>query len=631
MKKRIYSILLLVAMLTLVACKKDDTGTQTKETEDTKGADETEGNSEESNQIIIGSTTELSGDWIPYWQNNAAEKDVYDLITGLGISEVTFDGEFVINDTAVESYKVDDNEDGTKTYTFTIKEGLVYNDGTPITAMDYVSAYMFWSSKAVGDAGAQNSYGRYLKGWSDFSKGESKEFAGVRIIDEMTYAVTIAAEYIPYFYELSMVSGNPLKLSFWTDDTVEIKDDGNGAYFSDNLTKENFEERFNEARREVNRPSTGPYYLKSYDEASKTAILEINDKYAGNYEGQKPSIQTVIMKKVETATALDELSTGSVDVLSQMSSGDEINAGLDLVDKGGFAFSSYPRAGYGKLQFVCDEGPTQFIEVRQAIAHLLNRNEFARTFTGGFGSVVNGPYGDAQWFYQETKAELDGKLNQYPYGLESAVNLLEEGGWVYDKDGKEYTEGVRHKKLDDGTYMPLVIEWASSEANPVSELLVVMLQENADVASAGMQINQAVMAFPELINWLYRDDSEEEKYAVPTYHMYNLGSGFTPVYDRSMDYTSDPALIAQGWNTNFIIDEELEKLSQEMVLVDPDNAEGFKAKFVDFIVRWNELLPDLPLYSNIYHDFYNDKIENWEVNDTVQLVDVVIYANVKGY
>ena len=635
MKKRIFAILLAVAMVSLVACGGDDDDSGVVDetgVDETAETDDTEEDSDEEalNQIIIGNTTELSGDWIPYWQNNAADYDVYNLITALGTSEVTFDGEFVVNDTVVENLETTENEDGTKTYTFTIKDGLVYNDGTPITAMDYVASYMLWSSSVVADAGAENSYGMYLEGWDTFSKGESKEFAGVNIIDDMTYSVTIAAENVPYFYELAMVSGNPTKLSFWTDDTVEIKDDGNGAYFSDNFTVENFQDRLNEARRDVERPSTGPYVLESYDEASKTAVLQINENFAGNYEGQQPSIQTVIVKKVEQATAMDELSTGSVDVLTAMGAGDEINAGLDLVDKGGISYSEYPRAGYGKLQFVCDEGPTQFIEVRQAIAHLLDRNEFAKTFTGGFGSVVNGPYGEAMWFYQDTKAELDAQVNQYPYSLDDAVALLEEGGWVLDETGAEYTEGIRYKELEDGTLMPLEIEWASSENNAVSELLVVMLQENEDVAAAGMKINQTVMTFTELLNWMYRDGSEDAQYAVPTYHMFNLASGFTPRYDRTTDYTDDPELIEAGYNTNFIVDEELAALAKDMVLVDPTDQEEFKTRFVDFIVKWNELLPDLPLYSNQYHYFYNDNIENWEVNDIVELVDVILYANVKG-
>ncbi len=643
MKKRLFAILLVVAMFAIVACgKKDDTGvvdetqpteSKTEATEGTDEPDETDEVVDYQNQVTVGNTTELSGDWIPYWQNNAADYDVYNFITGLSTVAVTFDGEYIIDPTVVASHEVTDNDDGTRTYTWTINEGLVYNDGTPITAKDYVASIAFWSSKVVGDSGASNTYGQYFEGWSEFAKGESNVFKGVNLDaeDEMTYSVTIAERYIPYFYELAMASASPTKLSFWTDDTVEIKDDGEGVYFSENFTLEAFEERFNEARREVDRPATGPYYLKSYDEAAKNAVLEINENYAGDYQGQKPSIQTVIVKKVEQATAIDELNTGSVDVLTAMGAGDEINAGLDLVDEGGFSFTSYPRAGYGKLQFVADEGPTQFVEVRQAIGHLLDRNEFAKTFTGGFGSVVNGPYGEAMWFYQETRAELNAELNQYAYSLESAVALLEEGGWVYDAEGNDYTEGIRHKKLEDGTYMPLVIEWAASENNAVSELLVVMLQENEDVAAAGMQINQTIMSFPELLNWVYRDDSEDAKYGVPTFHMFNLASGYTPRYDLTNTYTTDPALIAQGTNTNFILDEDLAKLAADMVLVDPTNQDEFKSRFVDFIVKWNELLPDVPLYSNEYHDFYNEKIENWEVNDIVELVDVVLYANVKGH
>ena len=56
--------------------------------------------------------------------------------------------------------------------------------------------------------------------------------------------------------------------------------------------------------------------------------------------------------------------------------------------------------------------------------------------------------------------------------------------------------------LADGTVlMPLVINWASSENNPVSELLVVMLANNPDVAAACMEIKQTVMTFSELLNY----------------------------------------------------------------------------------------------------------------------------------
>lgn len=580
-------------------------------------------------QIIIGDTTELSGDWVPYWTNIAADYNVYNFIMGYGTVDMSFGGEYLVNETVVKEYDVVDNADGSKTYTWTINDGLVYADGSPITALDYVTSLLFWSSPQVQATGATATYGYDLVGYSDFNKGVKKEFTGVRLLDDMTFSVTINPEKLPYFYELTMASVGPTKLSYWTDETVEIKDDGNGAYFSDNFTTEAYEARFKEARYGIEDfPAMGPYKLVSYDEASKTAVMEVNDKYVGDYTGQKPKIQTIIYKKVTQETALDELATGGVDLLSGMAGGDEINQGLDLVDKGGFAFTEYPRAGYGKLQFQCDFGPTQFVEVRQAIAHLLDRNDFAKAFTQGFGSVVNGPYGESMWFYQETKGELNQKLNQYPYSLESAVELLEKGGWVLDKDGNDYKEGIRYKKMEDGTLMPLIIEWSSSEANAVSDLLVVKLQENPDLAAAGMQINQTVMTFGDLINYLYRDDTEGAKYGVPTYGMYNLATNYTPVYDQRDTYTTDPDEIKAGYNTNFLVDEELERLAIDMVLTPSEDREAFKSKFVDFIVRWNELLPDLPLYSNMYHDFYNEKLENYNMNPLVRISQALLYSYV---
>lgn len=579
-------------------------------------------------ELTIGNTTELSGDWVPYFQNNAADYDVYNFITHYNTVDLTFDGEYVVNETVVEKYEVTENADGSKTYTWTIKDGLTYDDGTPITAKDYVATLMLWSSNVVGEMGAQNDIGIKFTGWSEFSKGETKEFAGVNLIDEKTFAVTMAKEYVPYFFELALADSYPTKLSFWSDETVEIKDDGNGAYFSDNFTKEAFEARINTARNEVPRPSTGAYVLTSYDEASKTAVLDVNDKFLGNYEGQKPLIQTIILKKVTTETALDELATGSVDLLSNMASGDEINAGLDLVDKGGFAFSDYPRSGYGKLMFQADFGPTQFVEVRQAIAHLLDRNDFAKAFTGGFGSVVNGPYGESMWFYQESKAALNEKLNAYPYSLDEAKKLLDAAGFNLDANGNAYASGIRHKKLADGTIMPLVIEWASTEQNAVSDLLVVKLQENPDLAAAGIKINQTVMTFTELLNYMYRDATIDPKYGVPTFGMFNLATNYTPQYDLSQEYTIDPEQVAQGYNTNFLLDEKLDTLAKEMVLVAPTDRDGFKGKFVEFVDRWNELLPDVPLYSNMYHDFYNEKLKDYNVNSLIEMVDAMIYSYV---
>lgn len=643
MTKRILALLLAAVMVfSLSACGGDNTTTAAPTEESTTGADasteeatttEAAAPTEPVGQIIIGDTTELSGDWLPYIQNNAADYNIWKFISGQGTVDMTFAGEYVINESVVKNYEVITNDDGSKTYKWTIKDGLKFDDGTPITAKDYVASPVLWSSKTFADMGGKNDYGYYFKGWSAFSKGENKVFEGVRLLDESTFSVTIAAENLPFFYELALASVAPTKLSYWTDENVTLQDDGEGVYLSDNFTKDAYEEKFMAARDGINLPATGAYRVKSYDAAAQTAVLEVNPNYPGAWDGQKPMIETIIYKKVLNATAMDELKTGSVDLLSKMAEANEINGGLDLVDNGGagdvkVGFTAYPRAGYGRLLFACDFGPTKDKEVRQAIAHLLDRNDFAKAFTGGFGSVVNGPYGEAMWFYQETRAELNEKLDPYAYSLEKAVELLEAAGWVYDEKGGEYKEGLRYKKGEDGKLMPLVIEWSSSEQNTMSDLLVTKLQENPDVAAAGMKINQTVMTFNELLNYLYRDASQGDKYGVPTYGMYNLGIGFTPQYDPSLNYTTDPEMLKQGYNVNFIIDEDLDKYAKALVLTDPEDRDGFKKKFVNYIDRWNDLLPDLPLYSNIYHDFYNAKLQNYNINALVDLTQALQYAYV---
>lgn len=633
MQKRVLALLLTVVMVfSLAGCKgKNDTGISTEPTttpaDTTKEATATpeQTASEPSGQIVLGSTTDLSGEFIPYFQNGAADNDIFYMTNGYPTTDITDTGEFVIDKTTVKDYKATSNSDGSKTYTFTINNNLVWNDGTPITAKDYVANLLLWSSKLVADMGANNTIvGMYLKGFKDFSEGKTKEFSGVNLISDDTFAVTIDAANLPYFFELGLVQVQPTKLSFWTDDKVTISDDGKGAYFSDNFTLANYKDKINAARTKVPAITCGAYNAVSFNASTKEAVIEVNPKYLGNREGVKPSVKTIIYKKVVPETALDELSTGSVDLLTGMSSGDEINAGLDLVDKGGFAYTAYDRNGYGKLQFTCDFGPTQYVEVRQAIAYLLDRNDFAKAFTGGFGSAVNGPYGPAMWMYQDTKDTLDEKLNSYPYSLDDAIKTLEQGGWIYDKDGKPYSSGVRYKKLDDGKLMPLVIEWASSEKNPVSELLVVKLQNNPDVAAAGIKINQTVMTFTELLSYLYRDGSQDKKYSVPTYNMFNLATGFTPIYDMVQQYT-----INGGDNKNFIKDKELDKLTRDMILVDPSDKTTFESKFVSFIEKWNYLLPDIPLYSNQYHDFYNAKLKDYNPNGIWDMKYAIMYAHVE--
>ena len=49
-----------------------------------------------------------------------------------------------------------------------------------------------------------------------------------------------------------------------------------------------------------------------------------------------------------------------------------------------------------------------------------------------------------------------------------------------------------------------------------------------------------------------------------------------------------------------------------------------------YIERWNELMPDIPLYSNYYYDIYNAKIQNFKTSPFWSPVDALLYSTIEG-
>lgn len=597
-----------------------------------------------TNQIIYGTTTELSGDLgNAWWTNNAADKTLRDLIDDYDVVVTNQSGEFVYNDTVVKEVKSEENEDGTKTYTVTINEGLKYNNGDPITAADFVAYELVALSPATKEDGAKTT-AEIIVGGTEYQNGEAKFISGLRLLDEYTYAITISKDYLPYYFDMTYASLRPIALKQYASAPLVVKDDGEGVYLDGGELKK---EEIDAARWiYTDRISAGPYVLAEFDQASLTATLKINPNYNGNFEGQKPSVETILIVKANQETMLDALKTGSIDFLSTLTDGDQVNAALDLEETGDFTTVSYERNGYGKLMFQCDFGPTQFKAVRHAVAYLLDRNEFAKQFCQGYGSVVDGPYGLAMWMYQDAEDELAERLNTYAYSVDSAIAELEADGWTLNEKGEPYTEGIRYKEvtaeeagdykhnvtLDDGRIlMPLIIEWSSSEGNSVSELLAVMLANGEQTAKAGMQINQNIMSFDDLLNYMYRDSSVGEQYGVKTYGMYNLATNFTAAYDMSFNYClPGTKYYEMGYNSNFTNSKELDDLSMNMVYgVEAGDSEQYLKLWVDFIDEWNDYLPEVPLYSNIYYDVMAAKIHNLECNALWDFQQAVVYATIE--
>lgn len=646
MKKFLALLLAVVMVLTMVAC----------------------GEKKADGQVVIGTSTEASGDWAysAFVRNpNATDNAVMKLTDDMYTIQSNQHGDYVINKTVVKSYERIEEENGNVTFKFVINDGLKFNNGEPVTAENFVAWKMFLCSPAGKEMGVVSATYNMLPGGLAYRNGETNVLSAVRLYDEKTFSITIAktgedgkTSYLPYYYDLTYSEMQAVNLNYWFGEGWSVKDDGEGVYFVNadgkEFTAETVGETVTAGRFATgNRVTAGPYNLVSFDESSREIVLEVNENYNGNFEGQKPGIKKLVIVKTSDDTVMDMISTGQIQIYSGIADGSQVNAVLDLIEAGTIdsSPSQYDRAGYGYFGFACDLGPAQFTEFRQAVAYLLNRVEFAQTFCQGWGSVVHGPYCTA--FTMTAKTDIDKKVNHYDYNPEKAVELLKQAGFVYNADGSDYADGsgeVRYAKvteeqakyyesftkvLADGTIMmPATLNWASSEGNSVSALLTTMLASSEATKAAGISIVKTEMTFPNLLGYMYRQDiyGVGSDFSVPTYNMFNLATGYNGgVYDESYNWTTDPEYIEQGYNVQHLYDKELDKLSMDMVYgVEAGDEATYLSLWEKYIIRWNELLPMVPLYSNIYVSVYPNTIDNYAEDSFWGFERAILYANWVG-
>lgn len=538
------------------------------------------------NSIIIGNTTETSGKfrYSNFGASNpgAADLDVQNLSRGMDTVAQTKDGGYAWNDTVVKSHSEVENADGTKTYNIELFDDLKFSDGTPITAKNYLVLTMALSTPVGAQAaGKDHQLGKALVGFADFDTYDGTEgsgnkvFTGLRMTDDYNFSVTISADFLPYFYDVTYASFAADDMALWVGADVDIVDDGEGCYFTDNFYAKSGDKYVvadtivaASLNTDTTYPYSGAYMVTSYDKADNSAVLEKNPYFKGNYEGKVPSIEKVVYRKLISQTQIEDLKSGNVDVIPGITGGTETDEAISVADasNGAFAYIHYSRAGYGKMGFRADYGPAQFAEVRQAVAYCMDRAKFAKDFTGGYGGVVDGPYYTGSWMYKEA-VDQGMLLNAYSTSVDSAIEVLENGGWVYDKDGNAYTEGVRYKQIPadeinendknykskDGAYvttqvgdyyyMPLVLNWYGTSDNPFTDQLVTGFMEDANIAAAGFVVQNTIGDFSPMLDELYQAPVYGYYSGTPMYSVFNFATGFnSAVYDYSYQLTIDPAM-----------------------------------------------------------------------------------------
>ena len=571
-------------------------------------------------KIIIGNTTELSGNLrhstFGVSSPAASDLDIDGLINGYSTVVANKVGDYQYDSTVVESHEDKVNEDGTRTFTVKIKNDLKFSDGTPITAKNFLYYLMAFSTPitATKEGGGSNTAGQSYVGYKEYSQFDgtndgkiiykkdkdgkdttdvdytiSKKFKGVRLIDEYTYSLTATEDYATYFYGITLAGLSPTAKAMYMGNN-DVKDDGDGCYIVEaenaadkfyntktegEVTSYTFASYIRKSATNTNQadeakiPFTGAYKIDSYDKAKKECTLVRNDQYKGNFEGQKGGFDKIVYIQIVSETQLTQLEQGQVNVVAGITGGTDTDAALKLVREKPDSFASvdYARAGYGKLGFRSDFGPAMFQEVRQAIAYSIDRPAFAKQFNGGYGGVVDGPYYTGAWMYKEALKE-GMKLDVYTASVDSAIEVLEDGGWTYNYKGEKYKagDGIRYKKLSgaeltynnlhfasqDGKYktyklggayyMPLVINWFGTTPNPFTDQLISSWATSSALQQIGMAVQYKLGDFTPMLGELYQYEGYGYN-GVATYNAFNFATGYnSAAYDYSFNCSIEPNL-----------------------------------------------------------------------------------------
>lgn len=298
--------LLLVLSLLLTACPAaaptGDTAPAAESSDAADGETAAEGEAmADSDPMTTVFGEELPEDAVPYDQqiyrlpcSNTATQTTFDFFVYVyqrycgsdmfGDPLIELDKDFNVIPAAAESWEV--SEDG-RTWTFRLREGQVWSDGTPLTANDYVATFRMaatpengwdftWFYGFLGPGGIEN--------WNQVIAGELPvEDLGVEAIDDLTFAVTTEGVFPPL--------PGVMKFS-WPIQAKALEE--HGQFYNSGLE---------------NHVSAGPFMLKEFDPGNRI-VLEANPTYNGY---RKPRLKEIEYIYMAPGTEFAAFENGEID------------------------------------------------------------------------------------------------------------------------------------------------------------------------------------------------------------------------------------------------------------------------------------------------------------------------------
>ena len=323
-----------------------------------------------------------------------------------------------------------------------------------------------------------------------------------------------------------------------------------------------------------------------------------------------------MQKAVPIDTDYEQVIAGEIDILPGVIEGTKIEAARS---SGTVNLSSYLRNGYGLLAFACDFGPVADENVRWALAYLIDRNTVCDYVLGGYGGIVQAAYGYAQWMYEYAGEDLESELTAYNLNVEKANEYLDKTEWIYEADGVTPFDASK-ATADSGYYRhnaageKLTINHMGTDGNSVTDIIEIQYSANAPLAGIDFTVTKS--DFNALLdNFYYGYELGEDRY----YHSFNLANNFDVYYDPYYSWHSDYAGTWQ--NSCQLVDDELDAAIIAMRTATTDDE--YVDAWLDFEIRWQQLMPEIPLYSNEYFDLTYMTVQGLETTPFASWEDVI--------
>lgn len=324
----------------------------------------------------------------------------------------------------------DISEDG-KTYTFYLKEGVTFSDGSP------------WNAEVLR---LNFEHMRAPETRSPLAAAYIDPYIDGTVIDEYTFEAELEYAYTPFLYGLAqswvaITSGKAIEEH---PETLCQEPIGSGPFVLEDY-----------------QPGQSISYVKREDYDWSPAWLE--------HEGPAYLDRVDITVVPEEVIRYESLVSGQYDLTEHLP---PQNAAA-LQETSGFTYENNVRTGSPNiLHFNTSREPFNDVNVRQAFVKAVDRE--AVTAALGFGTYdVKDNYLSSETIYYDETAE-----GHLAYDIDEANRLLDEAGWELEDNGYRYKDGER-----------LTVEVPTAESATPSPQLV-QIQDEVEAVGIDLQIVQ---------------------------------------------------------------------------------------------------------------------------------------------